>query len=139
MTDQTRDEALAALRAEPNRVAWMLVTHTMSQGLIPSVWADDDRPVLYETEAEAVADADDFHTAHNDRLRADRESEVAGLDEALVGVERFGAIRSICCDYQPDDEPMDWPIEVSIAPDGTITDLGTFRRWTADDIHQLRS
>ena len=126
----------------PTPTQWMLVTHTLCQGVIPSEWdasADPQMPVLYPSRGHALLASLDWLNTRNDTLRGDREFFVAQLDESLTGAERFSAIRSICEDHPYDEESEDWPIEVMSTSAGIVALDGSGMVWTPEHLHQLRS
>lgn len=97
--------------------AWILVRDTVTQGTILSITDGWGFPVIYATKADADAAALAFTEQHNADMREHREWLVANLGRHVNGAARIAEIRAICEDYQYDEEPMDWPVEVEVRTD----------------------
>jgi hypothetical protein len=119
---------------------WMLVTDTLCQGVIPSLWGDDGRPVLYPTPEAATEEAVDMQEMHNEALAGQVAFLIGLLPEDLTPEERAEAEEEIREDHLPDDEPTDWAIPVVVLPGGTICAVdGTDAVWHPEDLDTLRN
>lgn len=99
---------------------YILVTETFSQGVIPSVYTEDGRPRLFESETEAQLTMMELFDYHIQDVQENREYAHSLIPEHVQGAERIAEIRQIIDDYQMDEHPMDWVIEVEVDELGTL-------------------
>jgi hypothetical protein len=101
---------------------WILATETATQGIFPSVMDyDSDYPMLFDTLEQAEQKAWELLEQHNQYLQDDRYYSLAQIAPDVIGAERIAAIREIIDDYQYQDEPFDFPLEVEVHDDGSMT------------------
>jgi hypothetical protein len=101
---------------------WILATVTATQGIFPSVMDyDSDYPMLFDTLEQAEQKAWELLEQHNQDLQDDRYYSLAQIAPDVIGAERIAAIREIIDDYQYQDEPFDFPLEVEVHDDGSMT------------------
>jgi len=101
---------------------WILATETATQGIFPSVMDyDSDYPMLFDTLEQAEQKAWELLEQHNQDLQDDRYYSLAQIAPDVIGAERIAAIREIIDDYQYQDEPFDFPLEVEVHDDGSMT------------------
>lgn len=101
---------------------WILATETSSQGIFPSVMDyDADLPMLFDDLDAAEEKAWDILEQYNLDLRHDREYALSLIGDDVQGAARIGEIRQIIEDYQYQEEPFDFPLEVEVQDDGSLS------------------
>lgn len=105
-----------------SRRYWILATETATQGIFPSVWDfDSDYPMLFDDLDEAEAKAWEFLVQYNTDLRDDRYYALSQIGDEVQGADRIAEIRQIIDDYQYQQEPFDFPLEVEVHDDGSMS------------------